>query len=77
MNFRHFLVIAALGMLSACASDSAPKLGSDRDVHGCIASAGYSWCTRTSRCERPVERAQYQGFAPTKEAFDQNCGNPG
>jgi len=29
--------------------------GSDRDRHGCIASAGYSWCDATSSCIRPWE----------------------
>merc|ERR1712154_85907 len=27
--------------------------GSDADEHGCIASAGYSWCVSTNQCYRP------------------------
>jgi len=28
-------------------------LGNDRDDHGCIASAGYSWCQSLNACHRP------------------------
>jgi len=30
-------------------------VGSDKDIHGCIASAGYSWCAEKSRCLRAWE----------------------
>jgi hypothetical protein len=30
-------------------------VGDDRDEHGCIASAGYSWCQALNRCHRPWE----------------------
>ncbi len=30
-------------------------LGSDRDEHGCILSAGYSWCEAKKECLRPWE----------------------
>ncbi len=29
-----------------------PILGGDRDEHGCIGSAGYSWCEAKSKCIR-------------------------
>lgn len=32
-----------------------PLLGSDRDEHGCIGSAGYSWCQVKQKCLRPWE----------------------
>lgn len=32
-----------------------PILGGDRDVHGCIPSAGYSWCSVKNKCMRPWE----------------------
>jgi len=53
---------------------SAP--GSDRDAHGCIGSAGYSWCAATNQCERPFELSKTRGLAETKEAFDEFCKNP-
>jgi len=32
-----------------------PMPGSDRDAHGCIGSAGYSWCAAKNACIRPWE----------------------
>lgn len=32
-------------------------LGGDRDIHGCIPSAGYSWCEAKQKCLRPWEEA--------------------
>ncbi|WP_211472122.1 hypothetical protein [Collimonas humicola] len=53
----------------------APAPGSDRDEHGCIASAGYSWCTNTNHCERPWELAQKNGLDKSREAFNEFCKN--
>jgi hypothetical protein len=51
--------------------------GSDRDQHGCIASAGYLWCAREAACVRPWELAQEKGFANSLEAFEAYCaGTP-
>ena len=47
--------------------------GADRDDHGCIRSAGYSWCAREARCVRPWELAKEKGFASTEEAFRAYC----
>lgn len=54
-------------------SRPAAMLGSDRDAHGCIGSAGYSWCAREQRCVRPWELAQTRGFPVTEEAFRAYC----
>lgn len=32
-----------------------PIVGGDRDIHGCIGSAGYSWCASLGSCVRPWE----------------------
>jgi len=32
-----------------------PLSGGDRDKHGCVHSAGYSWCAKTQVCIRPWE----------------------
>jgi hypothetical protein len=41
---------------SATAADlGAPMVGNDRDSHGCIGSAGYSWCEAANQCVRPWE----------------------
>ncbi|VWB38064.1 putative lipoprotein [Burkholderia lata] len=68
--------------LSACAAPSTPPapaappmVGGDRDAHGCIGSAGYSWCEATQQCERPWELAKQKGFANSAQAYDQFCRN--
>jgi putative lipoprotein len=51
--------------------------GADRDEHGCIRSAGYSWCAKDGKCVRPWELAKEKGFASTEEAFRAYCsGTP-
>jgi hypothetical protein len=61
--------------LAACAPALLPTMaGADRDAHGCIPSAGYAWCARTQRCERPWELAEERGFAASAEAFAKFCG---
>jgi len=34
-----------------------PLLGGDRDEHGCIGSAGYSWCEAKAKCLRAWEES--------------------
>lgn len=48
-------------------------VGGDRDIHGCIASAGYLWCAKTEHCERPWELAERVGFENRQEAFEKYC----
>ncbi len=48
-------------------------VGNDRDIHGCIGSAGYSWCERTSQCERPWELAQREGFTLDYQTYNEFC----
>ena len=46
-------------------------LGNDRDEHGCIASAGYSWCESLNQCHRPWEtRCDDNGDEPEGLAVD-------
>jgi hypothetical protein len=47
--------------------------GADRDEHGCIRSAGYSWCAKEGKCLRPWELAKEKGLASTEEAFRAYC----
>jgi len=47
--------------------------GSDRDRHGCIGSAGYSWCRYTGQCERPWVLAKERGFANELQSFKRFC----
>ena len=50
-------------------------LGGGHDAHGCIGSAGYSWCEKTQSCERPWELAGKRDFPNTPEAFNAFCYN--
>ncbi|MEM5311106.1 hypothetical protein [Paraburkholderia sp. JHI869] len=75
-----FLAAAAMAsVLAACASASpnvpSNMTGADRDAHGCIGSAGYSWCDATQRCERPWELAKQKGFAVSQEQFARYCSS--
>lgn len=55
-------------------SMAAPRAGGDADIHGCRASAGYSWCPRTKQCERPWELARARSFKNSVSAFRRFCG---
>ncbi|WP_096086770.1 hypothetical protein [Agaribacterium haliotis] len=73
------VVLMAAGLVG-CADkdkgqDEAKMVGGDRDEHGCIGSAGFSWCERTGKCERPWELASKVGFENTAEAFDKYCAS--
>lgn len=78
-NLLRVSLAAAACLLGACsaASSFAPSntVGADRDAHGCIDSAGYSWCEHTQRCERPWELAKQEGFAATEANFAQYCAS--
>ena len=50
---------------------SGPSVGSERDAHGCVPSAGYRWCARENSCQRPWELAAQKGFAVDR--FDAYC----
>lgn len=73
--------LLAFALLSACATQPKPApipvqiVGGDRDVHGCIPSAGYTWCERESACVRPWELAAAKKFANDAEAFKQYCSS--
>ncbi|WP_456457126.1 hypothetical protein [Nitratifractor sp.] len=45
----------------------------DRNMHGCIVSAGYRWCAYLEKCVRPWELAKERGFNQDKQAFEKFC----
>jgi len=57
----------AAALLAACAA-APPRVGADRDAHGCRASAGYLWCARTAACERPWELAARESLEGAQAA---------
>jgi len=59
-NLKIILVIAAVIVVSVAVylyilSNNRPMPGSDEDEHGCIGSAGYSWCQAKQKCLRSWE----------------------
>ena len=76
--FLLFLIcivsIAGCGSDEPSTSHPPSAVGSDRDEHGCIGSAGYQWCARTEKCERPWELAKKSGFENTPGDFEEYCG---
>jgi len=58
------------------APPAASTPGADRDEHGCIGSAGFTWCAKEGKCVRPWELAKEKGFPSTEEAFRTYCSGP-
>jgi hypothetical protein len=55
---KRYLALAFIGILllsAGCTQQQQPMPGSDRDAHGCIPSAGYTWCDASQKCIRPWE----------------------
>lgn len=54
-SMKRFLCLTVCLCLAACAasrSETALQAGADRDGHGCIASAGYTYVSVLGRCAR-------------------------
>jgi len=49
-------------------------IGGDRDVHGCIGSAGYSWCGAKQKCLRPFEEFCPDQATRVATAVQKNTG---
>ncbi len=50
-------------------TEELPKLvGSDKDEHGCIGSAGYEWCASIKQCVRPWELAKTKKLTDNSQA---------
>lgn len=45
-------LILAVALIAGCQKQ---LVGNDKDEHGCIGSAGYSWCEAKQKCIRPWE----------------------
>jgi hypothetical protein len=60
--------------LASCLADPGVKTGGDRDEHGCIGSAGYTWSPLLKKCIRVFESGirlnpQASALNPTLSAF--------
>ncbi|MFD2178007.1 hypothetical protein [Veronia pacifica] len=76
-TLTSLLLLALAGCTHSQSHDNTGNTmpGSDRDKHGCIGSAGYSWCESKNECVRSWELADDQGFDNTQAAFDAFCNN--
>lgn len=61
---KRLTLLALALLLTACSLSSSttkeptpPVVGGDRDAHGCIPSAGYTWCEPKQKCLRVWEEA--------------------
>ena len=76
-SLLHQVVLAVF--LSGCAADNPATSertnipGSNKDAHGCISSAGYSWCERTNQCERLWELTERAGFDNNQDEYEKYC----
>lgn len=68
-------ISSAANASNASMNSSMPLPGSDRDAHGCIASAGFIWCTKESSCIKPWDYAAGVSIPNTLEAVNSYCGN--
>ncbi|MEM8606641.1 MAG: serine protease [Myxococcota bacterium] len=73
MRFLLWVIVCGVALTGCATPKPANAVGSDRDEHGCIPSAGYHWCPRTEQCERPWELARTEGFENDAGAFDAWC----
>ena len=74
----RIVALFLLVTLSQSCSINVPNLvGQDKDSHGCIGSAGYSWCGQAKQCERQWELAAKYNFENTTEGFETYCSKTG
>jgi len=57
MFVKTILLLILSFCIFGCATIKAdkPLIGGDKDSHGCIGSAGYSWCEAKHKCLRVWE----------------------
>lgn len=84
--FGFIVVVLFFGLYSLKQLFVQKPVGGDRDEHGCLVSAGYSWCEPKRKCLRTWEEACYPeikdfedcvkaGF-PVLESFPRQCRTP-
>ena len=61
-------VLSGILALSSCSTSKQAKVGSDRDKHGCIASAGFTWSEVRKDCIRTFEIGTKLNNATNKNA---------
>lgn len=87
-RLNYFLLISILlfsFLIYGCEENQSPILGGDKDEHGCIGSAGYTWCEIKQKClriwEEPcVDDSKINNFLecekvgyPVMESYPRQC----
>jgi hypothetical protein len=52
---RKIVYIICVLLLISIVGCTEQKVGADKDIHGCIGSAGYTWCDSKQKCLRSWE----------------------
>eukprot|EP01089_Gocevia_fonbrunei_P016485 TRINITY_DN511_c0_g1_i2.p1 TRINITY_DN511_c0_g1~~TRINITY_DN511_c0_g1_i2.p1 ORF type:complete len:175 (-),score=35.31 TRINITY_DN511_c0_g1_i2:115-639(-) len=71
---QHNFSLSMENVQSHCDNQS-ELVGGAVDDHGCIGSAGYSWCEKENQCVRPWELAKAKALENTPEDFQAYCSN--
>lgn len=88
-QFSALIVLALLG--TGCSTPPKPQepapqpvtrpplpgpVGGDRDAHGCLGAAGYTWCEKQNQCARPWMLPPVPNEGTTlKERFNWHCAS--
>ena len=73
MKTTYIVAVFAILILFGCANQI---VGNDRDSHGCIGSAGYSWCEAKHKCLRTWEESCTPMAGNDKEVNGTKSGMP-
>jgi hypothetical protein len=72
MNKKISVFVLALVLAIACCKNtpkSIDKVGDDKDVHGCVASAGYTWSELKKTCVRIFEAGtQFDAYGKNQDS---------
>jgi len=49
---KKIMIVLFVLMILGCSKDEPIIVGGDKDSHGCIGSAGYTWCEEKNSCVR-------------------------
>lgn len=63
------LLAAALAACTSAPFETRPAIGSDRDAHGCIPSAGYSWSALKQQCIQPFDKPDIKLADPDNDTL--------
>ncbi|GAA0781595.1 MULTISPECIES: serine protease [Pseudomonadati] len=66
-------VTSLIGCSENAETTGPATVGTDKDEHSCVASAGYMWCAKTNQCERPWELAEQAGFEHNQSNVEAYC----